>query len=165
MPRHLRDRRILATEADHVTEELARKLGKFRLSPDGILCVRSGAMAEPALVEPEQDGWLFGANLFRLRQIGAETVDPRYLLGFLSLSTVREWIDDRSTGTVVPFITGQALGRLMVSLPPIDEQRRIGAGLRALDDQIVAHQNFARASGRARATLAEQLMEGAVTLP
>ncbi|GAA4509097.1 hypothetical protein GCM10023191_069780 [Actinoallomurus oryzae] len=165
MPRHLRDRRIVATGAECVSEELARKLAKFRLSPYDILCVRSGAMTEPALVETNQDGWLFGANLFRLRRIGAETVDPWYLLGFLSLATVREWIEDRSTGTAVPFITGQTLGRLMVSIPPIDEQRGIGASLRALDDQIAAHRNFARASEQARATLAEQLMEGVVTLP
>lgn len=164
MPRHLRDRRVLATDAAKTTLEMAEKLAKFRLRAGDVLCVRSGAQSEPALVSEEQEGWLFGTNLFRLRLVDPECADPAYLLGFLTLPAVLDWIRARSGGSAVPFISTRSLGQLMVSLPPIDEQRHIGSALLAYDEQIAAHRDFVLAAARERTTLAEQLMEGALTI-
>jgi type I restriction enzyme M protein len=164
MPRHLRDRRIVATDADKTTDEIARQLAKFHLSVNDILCVRSGAMSEPAIVGEQQDGWLFGTNLLRLRLAASDAVDPLYLLGFLSLPTVLGWIRGRSSGTAIPSISTRSLGQLMVTVPPLDKQRHIGSALLAFDEQIAMHQKFLQAAARARTTVAEHLMEGAVTL-
>jgi type I restriction enzyme M protein len=121
-------------------------------------------MSEPAFVEEQQEGWLFGNNLLRLRITSYDLADPRYLLGFLSLPAVLGWIRDRSSGTTIPFITARTLGHLMVTLPPLSEQRDIGSVLLAFDEQITAHQDFARAAASARTTVAEHLMQGALTL-
>lgn len=99
-----------------------------------------------------------------MRLIKFNVADPRYLLGFLSLPAVLEWIRSRSSGTPIPFISTQSLGQLTVALPPLAEQRQIGAALLAFDEQIAAHRNFTRAAAQARTTLAEHLMEGALTL-
>ena len=56
MPRHLRDRRIVATGIDKVSADTASAFGKFRLALGDILCVRSGAITEPAIVEEDQEG-------------------------------------------------------------------------------------------------------------
>lgn len=164
MPRHLRDRRVLATDAAKTTLEMADKLAKFRLRAGDVLCVRSGAQSEPALVGEEQEGWLFGTNLFRLRLSDPECADPAYLLGFLTLPAVLDWLRSRSGGSAVPFISTQSLGQLMVSLPPADEQRHIGSALLAYDEQIAAHRDFILAAASERTTLAERLMEGALTI-
>jgi type I restriction enzyme M protein len=164
MPRHLRDGRITGADMDSTTDEIARQLARFRLSVDDILCIRSGAMGEPALVEEQQEGWLFGTNLLRLQLVDSDAADPRYLLGFLSLHATLDWIRNRSHGTVIPSISARSLGFLLIDLPPLAEQRQVGAALLAFDEQIAAHQDFKQAAIRARATLAEHLMEGAVTL-
>jgi type I restriction enzyme M protein len=164
MPRHLRERRVLAKDAAKTTREMAEKLAKFRLRAGDILCVRSGAQSEPALVDDGQEGWLFGTNLFRLRLFDPECADPAYLLGFLTLPAVLDWIRGRSGGSAVPFISARSLGQLMVSLPPIDEQRHIGSALLAYDEQIAAHRDFVLAAASERTTLAERLMEGALTI-
>jgi hypothetical protein len=52
----------------------------------------------------------------------------------------------------------------MVTVPPLDKQRHIGSALLAFDEQIAMHQKFLQAAARARTTVAEHLMEGAVTL-
>jgi hypothetical protein len=52
----------------------------------------------------------------------------------------------------------------MVTLPSLSEQRHIGLALLAFDEQITAHQEFARTAANARTTLAEHLMQGALTL-
>lgn len=164
MPRHLRNRSVHAADAQRTTDEMARRLAKFRLCVNDMLCVRSGAMSEPALVEEQQEGWLFGANLLRLRLTSSDMADSRYLLGFLCLPAVLGWIRSRSSGTTIPFITARTLGHLMVTLPPLSEQRHIGSALLAFDEQITAHQEFARTAANARTTLAEHLMQGALTL-
>ena len=164
MPRNMRYRRVLAAEMETTTREMAEKLAKFCLRTGDVLCVRSGAQSEPALVGEGEDGWLFGTNLFRLRIPDPARTDPAYLQGFLCLPAVLDWIRSRSAGSAVPFISTRSLGQLMVNLPPIDEQRHIGSALIAYDEQIAAHQDFVRAAMSERTTLAEQLMEGALTL-
>ena len=164
MPRHLQDRRVIAPDADKVPEELARQLTKFCLASEDILCIRSGTMGEPALVGDQQDGWLFGTNLLRLRIDDRDVIDPPYLLSYLCLPAVMRWIQDRSRGTAAPSISARSLGDLMVTLPPLAEQRAIGSALLAFDQQIAAHREFAQAAERARTKLAEHLIEGALVL-
>jgi type I restriction enzyme M protein len=164
MPRHLRNRRVIAPDADRIPEEVAWHLAKFRLAANDILCIRSGAMGEPALIDDRQKGWLFGTNLLRLRVGNLAVADPRYMLGYLSLPAVMRWIRDRSRGTAAPSISSKSLGDLMVALPPLAEQRDIGSALSVLGQQIAAHREFAQAAERVRAELAEHLMGGALIL-
>lgn len=164
MPRHLRHRRVVAPDAEKTTDEVASRLAKFQLSTNDILAVRSGTMTEPALVERQQEGWLFGSNLLRLRLFDLNAVTPSYLLGFLALPAVLAWIRNQSRGSLIPFITVRDLGQLVVPLPSIPEQHDIGSALLAFDEQIIGHQDFAGAATKARTALAEQLMQGALVL-
>jgi type I restriction enzyme M protein len=163
MPRHLIAGRAVAPDAKQVAGGLAQRLSKFRLETNDILLVRTGAATEPALVGEQQHGWLFDTNLLRLRA-RPDMAEPRFLAGFLSLPAVRDWIRDRSTGSAIAFITTQNLERLEVPVPPLAEQRAIGSALTALDEQIAAHEAFARAAVRARTTVSEHLMLGGMTL-
>ncbi|GAA4181113.1 hypothetical protein GCM10022252_04940 [Streptosporangium oxazolinicum] len=164
MPRHLHRGSIIAGDADKATEKTAQRLARFHLRVDDILCVRSGAMGQRAIVGERQQGWLFGGNLHRLRLVEADVVDPRYLLTFLGLPSVMRWIHSRSKGTVIPFITTRDLGQLTVTIPPLDEQGEIESALNTLDEQVAIHEEFARAAATARTALAERLVEGAVIL-
>ncbi|WP_204285801.1 N-6 DNA methylase [Microbispora amethystogenes] len=162
MPRHLQQGLIVANDADRTTVETAERLTRFRLRVDDILCVRSGAMGQSAIVREQQEGWLFGGNLHRLRLLTADIVDPHYLLTFLNLPSTMNWIRRRSRATVIPFINARDLGQLIVTVPPLDEQRQIRSALNTLDEQAAIHEQFTRAVMRARTALAEQLLEGVV---
>ena len=164
MPRHLRDRRVIATDAEKVTDQMARRLHNFQLSANDILCIRSGAINDPAIIEERQVGWLFGTNIIRLRITHSELVDAGYLLGFLSLPDVLEWIRSQSASTVVSSISTESLKHLLITLPPLAEQRQIGSALGALDDVITAHREFALAAAETRRALSIRLIEGALTL-
>lgn len=164
MPRHLRDRRVIANDAEKVTDQVARRLHGFQLSANDILCVRSGAISDPAITRDEQAGWLFGTNIIRLRVTHSDLVDAGYLLGFLSLPDVLEWIRSQSASTVVSSISAESLKHLLITLPPLAEQRQIGSALVALDDLITAHREFAFAAAETRRALSIRLIEGALTL-
>jgi restriction endonuclease S subunit len=90
-----------------------------------------------------------------------EGVDPGYLLALLSSRPAQEWITRRAeSATAIPSISSKTLGALPVLLPPLSEQRRIGAVLADLDDQIGAHRAFADAAAGLRAEVADQLVAG-----
>jgi type I restriction enzyme M protein len=161
--RHLRGGRVVASRAKQVTEDLAQRLAKFRLTENDILCVRSGRTTAPALVEAEQEGWLFDTNLLRLRA-KREAVDPRFLLGFLSLPAVLNWIRNRSTGSAIAFITADNLGELEVPIPPLAEQQTIASTLQAFDELVAAHEYFAYAASDARTAIFAHLIQGGLTL-
>ncbi|WP_433731757.1 hypothetical protein ACQP0C_07205 [Nocardia sp. CA-129566] len=57
-----------------------------------------------------------------------------------------------------------ALGCQTIALPPIDEQRRIGATMNAIGDQVAAFTALAEASGRVHAALSNALVAGVVGL-
>jgi type I restriction enzyme M protein len=165
MPRHLRDRRIAATDIDKVSTDTASAFGKFRLAIGDILCVRSGAITEPAIVLEEQEGWLYGTNLIRLRINNPDRVDASYLLGFLSLPETQEWIRSQANRTATPSIKTESLKGLTVSCPPIETQRRIGALFRAIDAQISAHrQMYEEAAAAVRVKVGERLVDGSLFL-
>lgn len=162
MPRHLRDRRIVATGIDMVSADTASAFGDFRLAPGDILCVRSGRITEPAIVQADQEGWLYGTNLIRLR-IDPERVDASYLLGFLSLPETLEWIRGQAARTAASSIKTESLKNLAVTCPPIEEQRRIGALFRAIDAQISVHrQIFEEAAAAVRVKVGEHLVDGSL---
>lgn len=162
MPRHLRDRRIVATGIDKVSADTASAFGDFRLAPGDILCVRSGRITEPAIVQQDQEGWLYGTNLIRLR-IDPERVDASYLLGFLSLPETQEWIRGQAARTATSSIKTGSLKNLNVTCPPIEAQRRIGALFRAIDAQISVHrQMFEEAAAAVRVKVSERLVDGSL---
>jgi type I restriction enzyme M protein len=163
MPRHLRDRRIVAAEIDKVSADTASAFSKFRLAIGDILCVRSGAITEPAIVQEDQVGWLYGTNLIRLRIDHPERVDASYLLGFLSLPETQEWIRGQAARTATSSIKTGSLKNLTVTCPPIEAQRRIGALFCAIDAQISAHrQMFEEAAAAVRVKVGERLVDGSL---
>lgn len=172
MPKHLRERRIAAPDAETMPDEAAERLGpKFRLAAADIVCVRTGAIVEPAVVPPECEGWLFGTNLLRLRPKirgdgHAETtaVDAGYLHGFLSLPSTLAWIRGLAGKTAASSISKDALGRLQVPVPPLQEQRRIGALLQSLDDLIGGQRDQLSATVALRDEVAEGLIGGGLEI-
>lgn len=165
LPRHLRNGRIEAVDGTHVPLDLAQRLERFTLAAGDLLCVRSGAMGQIAVIEEAQAGWLFSTNLLRLRPATPDTVDSAYLAAYLSLPSTTAWIKERSVRTVIATLRSDDLAELHIPLPPMSEQRRIVAAITALDARTRSYQHLVSASTHARTVIAEQLMNGEQVLP
>lgn len=158
---HLRGHRVSAEHLDRIHMS-ARAVKKYQLRQGDILLVRTGSVGPTALVTASETGWLPSTNLMRLRP--SDGVDPHYLLALMSSPTVQKWIESRSeSASAIPSISAATLKTLPVMLPPPDEQRRIGDLIDALDTQIAAHRTLAKAAENARATLADNLVNGLLT--
>ncbi|MFE0379810.1 N-6 DNA methylase [Streptomyces inhibens] len=168
-PKHLHSRRVARPTQELVSREVAEKFRKFQLMEGDILCVRSGTTGPSALVQEAQAGWLSSTNLLRLRMRSAPPLNvaprylPEYLIAYLSLPTVQEWIRKRSRSrTAIASISTASLGQLEIRLPSMELQHRVGAQLATLDDQIAAHRAFADAADTARSALSDYLLSDAL---
>ncbi|MEU6228712.1 restriction endonuclease subunit S [Streptomyces sp. NPDC047042] len=164
LPRDVVHQRITPAESIGVVLERARMLQKYRLIEGDVLVVRTGTVGRCAMVTGEQEGWLYHANLFRLRLFD----DPdrslaAYLTGYLSAGFAQSWMHQRSASAVIPSLSTRELGELPVFVPPPAEQRAIGATLAALDEKVRLHTEIARATGEFRGTLADLLMTGVLS--
>ncbi|MBQ0830816.1 restriction endonuclease subunit S [Streptomyces tagetis] len=166
LPRDLGGQRITTAEpglVPAVPRERARALEQHLLAEGDILITRTGNVGRLALVTGEHSGWLFHANLVRMRLPGAGPAQAPYLAAYLSSGTAQDWVRARTAGSVIPSVSIRTLGELPVPLPPQAEQRAIGATLAALDEKIRAHTEIARTTVQYRAVLADALLTGVVT--
>ncbi|MGV9409283.1 N-6 DNA methylase [Nocardia sp. NPDC003693] len=137
-PAQLLHRRVVADQARRISHAAADRLGRFQVRPLDILCARTGTLGPCAIIDSDDELMLFSTALIRLRvKDKVDVIDPRYLLAFLSLPSTVAWIENKAAGTSIPSISSANLGKLLVPLPPLAEQRRIGDQLATTDEQIV----------------------------
>ncbi|GHE03564.1 N-6 DNA methylase [Streptomyces alanosinicus] len=159
-PRQLEGGRILFLEQEQAFREKAQELANFRLTAGDVVCVRTGELRPPALVEPEQEGWLFSTNLVRLRVREGVGVDPGFLVDHLSLPHSMQWMRNRAEATAAPSLSRDALGHLPVRFPSMSEQQEIVRVSALLRRQAVLHREYADAVVRSREELLKHLMLG-----
>lgn len=159
-PRHLRDRQVTDDADEHVSEETARWLAGFELHAHDIVCVRSGAIVPPALVQEHQTGWLMSPNVIRLRVLDEQVsrVLPEYLLHYLCLEESVAWMRDRAAATAAPSLRTESLGSLRIPLPDLGQQEGFVAALNGLDELDRAHQHVAASLRQARIALTSALL-------
>jgi len=97
-----------------------------------------------AIVKPLEATTSFASNLIRVR-LDPARVDWRYAHSFFMSPGGRDLVRSISRGTSVTTITGPDLADLPVPLPPLSEQRAIGALIRSLDDKVEANRVLVRA--------------------
>ncbi|MGW7424341.1 restriction endonuclease subunit S [Streptomyces sp. NPDC054813] len=165
LPRDVVHQRITPADSVGVIRDKARALVKYRLAEGDVVVIRTGTVGRCALVTREQDGWLYHANLVRLRLRELDLSLAAYLAGYLSAGLAQSWIHTRSASAVIPSLSTRELGELPVFLPPSPEQKAIGDTLAALDEKVRVHTDIARATGEYRALLADLLMTGALSPP
>lgn len=163
LPKDVVHQRITPAESVGVVPGRARTLERYRLAEGDVLVVRTGTVGRCALVTEEHDGWLYHANLFRLRLDEPDTSLTTYLTGYLSAGFAQSWMHKRSAGAVIPSLSTRELGELPVHVPPPAERKAIGEALAALDEKARVHSEIARATDEYRSTLADLLMTGALS--
>ena len=160
-PRHLRAGLIEGADAPKAD---ASHLEPYRLYVGDVLCVRTGAMGQIAIVRDGESGWLPHTNVLRLRVKESVKLDPSYLLVYLSQPAVQARIRERSVRSVTTSISPDTFSDLEMPLPPPADQRRILGALQALDEQTATVEQHLATARVARKAFGRHLTDGTVVL-
>ncbi|PSL49484.1 type I restriction enzyme S subunit [Chitinophaga niastensis] len=108
---------------------------KLTLKAGDVLMAGTGATAGMSLLVNEQwEGLPFSFNVPRIRT--KKNLDPAFLYFFLNTNLISEQQNRFFTGNAQPFLDIRAIGNLKIILPPLDEQRKIAAILRAVEEKL-----------------------------
>ncbi|SUD47426.1 Type I restriction-modification system methyltransferase subunit [Nocardia otitidiscaviarum] len=164
MPKNLRGQRIILDDAPRLSDRDADTLSRFRLLPDDILIVRTGAITEPAIVRPNQEGRVFNTNLLRIRIRNQDELDPWYLLAVLSAPNTMSRLREVAHRKRIPSLSAPELGSVALPMPPIIEQRTLGTVARALNVQLAALRAAADAAEEFRDVAVDRLVTGTLEI-
>ena len=131
---HLGDNKIIHNNLPLVGNEDKNRLSKYVLSEGDIVFSRVGSVDRRAYVSANEDGWMFSGRCLRVRP--SEEVDSKYLSYYFGLEDFKETIRRIAVGATMPSINTSILSNVVVTLPSLEEQRRIASILSSLDDKI-----------------------------
>ena len=107
-------------------------LGKVRLKTGDILLSIRGSIGKTALVTENFEGAVPSSQLVVVRPI-EHIVDRKYLFRVLSSIIVKKQLDHIQVGQVISYVTMRELRRLLIPLPPLQEQLRIVSRIEELE--------------------------------
>lgn len=131
---HLGDNRIIHNNLPLVGEVDKKRLKKYVLAEGDIVFSRVGSVDRRAYVSANEDGWMFSGRCLRVRP--SQKADAKFLSYYFGLEDFKETIRRIAVGATMPSINTTILNNVVISLPPLDTQRRIAAILSSLDDKI-----------------------------
>lgn len=131
---HIKDFRITYFDYPSITDEDKHRLAKYLMKTDDILFTRVGSVDLSAYVSEKQNGWMFSSRMLRVRT--NEEVYSKFLSYYFQQRSFRDYILNISVGATMPSINTSILKSLIISYPPLPEQKAIAAVLSCLDDKI-----------------------------
>jgi restriction endonuclease S subunit len=88
-----------------------------------VLFVARGERKRAVVVDEVAANTVFGSQFFACRSQSG--VDPTYLAWFINQKPVQRYLEEHSRGSNVRIITKEALERLVVTVPPLELQKKI----------------------------------------
>ena len=131
---HLGANRIIHNNLPLVGDEDRKRLIKYTLCEGDIVFSRVGSVDRRAYVSSREDGWLFSGRCLRVRP--HKNVNSLFLSYYFGLEDFKETIRRIAVGATMPSINTSILNDVSVSLPSLDDQKRIARVLSSLDDKI-----------------------------
>ena len=121
-PAHIVSGRLLPDDISCVDETTVSRLRRYRLCTGDIVMGRRGEIGRCGVVTPTETGWLCGTGslIIRLRDC-----DPRYFAMIFSGDGFSGVLELRAVGTTMLNLTPAIVGRMLVPVPPLSEQRAI----------------------------------------
>lgn len=142
MPVNMSGDRIDVSAIRRITQLDAARLKRYLVQEGDIIVSRRGDVGRRALISDRESGWLCGTGCLRIR-FDSDRVAPGYAYYYLGHPRVQTWIRNRAVGATMPNLNTAILSGLPILLPPVQEQRLIGACLGALDDKIELNRTLA----------------------
>jgi len=122
---------------DHVTEEKAEQLARYRVQKNDLLFARSGATLGKVCVVPDKcHGWLMTGHLFRVR-FDQSRCDPRFAFAALhGARQIRSQVFGQVRGATRPGFNTTLLSRVELPLPSLAEQSHFVAHLETVHSRL-----------------------------
>lgn len=121
-------------DLDFITEATRDRLAEHILHTGDIVFGRKGSVDRHCLITENEDGWFQGSDCLRVR-ITDSTVSPQYVSYYLLSSHVLKSINHAAVGSTMASINMDIIGDIKIELPSLDEQCKIAAILKCLDDK------------------------------
>ena len=132
---HLGENRIIHQNLPLVSDADKKRLSRYSLQVGDIVFSRVGSVDRRSLVRREEEGWLFSGRCIRVRP-DTNRIYPEYLAYFFGLKEFRNHINSIAFGATMPSLNTQLLSEIVVTYPPLPQQRAIAHILGTLDDKI-----------------------------
>ncbi|WP_423228620.1 restriction endonuclease subunit S [Pseudaquabacterium inlustre] len=129
--------RSFSGEFVFITPEKAAELNSANLSPNDLVFPHRGAIGEVGIVPDDGERYVLSSSLMKLT-CDVDRARPDFIYYFFKSTVGRFELLKNSSQVGTPGI-GQpltSLRQIKLAVPPIGEQRKIAAVLRALDDRI-----------------------------
>ncbi len=121
---------------DHLTEDRYRESPEIALQIGDVIVSKDGTIGRVARIDSLPGPATLNGTMMLVRPTGG--LDHRYLSHMLSGSAFKKLVEERISGSSVPHLFQRDLVTLPVSLPPLEEQRRIAEILDTIDETIQA---------------------------
>ena len=136
MPINIGDRMNISTgKIVFITKEDAIRLSRYRVKEGDIVYSRRGDVEKCAYIGKAESGWLCGTGCLRI-SIDSSKADSKFIAYYLSTEDMKSWISNNAVGTTMPNLNSSILQQVPLSMPSLDEQKRIASILSSLDDKI-----------------------------
>lgn len=131
---HLGNRRFTTQNLPLVSDTDKARLSKYVLSEGDIVFSRVGSVDRCSYVTKAEDGWMFSGRCLRIRC--NEKAYPLYVYYYFCLESIKQYVRNVAVGATMPSINTQIMSEIPISLPSLEEQRRIVGILGVIDDKI-----------------------------
>lgn len=153
---------LVGKDIPQIGIEDLKRMSSYTLTKDDIVFSLVGSVDINALVTVRQKGWLFSGRVLRVRPF--KQTDSLYLHYGLLKHSVRSDIVSRAVGLTMASINTKILGETELSLPPLNEQRRIASALTSIDNLIASLGKLIEKKKNIKQGAMQQLLTGKTRL-
>jgi type I restriction enzyme, S subunit len=134
-----------------IDEATCARLGAYILRKGDVVVARRGEIGRCAVIGKNESGWVCGTGSFFIRP--GPRVEPSFLANLIRSPSYKAKLEAAAGGATMLNLSNEALGALIVSMPPRDEQRRILGTL----DGALAKLSDLRATYKAKLETVDEL--------
>lgn len=138
---HLGDNRITHKNLPRVSDADRERLSKYSLKAGDIVFSRVGSVDRRAIVQENEDGWLFSGRCLRVRP-DTQKLDPQWLSHFFGLPTFKSYIRGIAVGATMPSINTKILSDVPICYPSLKVQKTNSRFLTLIENKIALHQKI-----------------------
>ncbi|MBO3098335.1 restriction endonuclease subunit S [Gelidibacter pelagius] len=134
MPVNLKENKIDISKVSFISEKDLNRLSKHIVKSGDIIYSRRGDVTQKALITQKEEGYFCGTGCLLVR-VG-ESINPNFLVYFLSTARSKSWILNHAVGITMPNLNTKILARFPISFPEKSIQTQIAKVLTDLDAKI-----------------------------